>query len=127
MQILGIDISKKQLDVALLLKEEKVQHKVFSNCLEGFSQLDQWVKKESNSKVLVCMEATGVYGDSLAEFLYSQNYDVSVVNPVCIKAYAKSKLIRHKTDKVDAEQVVLQRIRIESSYRVKQATNDLFI
>lgn len=48
------------------------------------------------------MEATGSYGKSLADFLYNNNHEVSVVNPSCINAFAKSKLSRHKTDKVDS-------------------------
>ncbi len=39
------------------------------------------------------MEATGSYGKSLANFLYENNHEVSVVNPLCIHAFAKSKLV----------------------------------
>ncbi|WP_342259829.1 IS110 family transposase [Candidatus Tisiphia endosymbiont of Metellina segmentata] len=35
-------------------------------------------------------------------FLYNNGHEVSVVNPSCINAFAKSKLSRHKTDKVDS-------------------------
>jgi transposase len=48
------------------------------------------------------MEATGSYGDKIANFLYSQKHKVSVINTACIKAFARSKLSRHKTDQVDA-------------------------
>ncbi len=48
------------------------------------------------------MEATGSYGEQLADFLYSKGFEVNIVNPLCIKSYAKSKLSRHKTDEVDA-------------------------
>ena len=95
---LGIDVSKKQVDVALL-KEGKLQNKIFTNSLQGFNQLDIWAKKYSTDKILACMQSTGFYGDLLAEFLYCKGYSVSVVNPFCIKSYAQSKLARHKTDK----------------------------
>lgn len=49
------------------------------------------------------MEATGFYGLALAEYLYAQKYSVSIVNPACIKAYSRSRLSRHKTDKIDAQ------------------------
>jgi transposase len=101
MIILGIDISKAKVDVALL-KEGKAYSKQFANTLQGFNQLDLWVKKHEAYKILACMEATGFYGLTLAEYLYSHNYDVSIVNPSCIKSYAKSQLTRHKTDKIDA-------------------------
>ena len=42
------------------------------------------------------------YGEGVAEYLYSQGYTISVVNPARIKAYAASQLQRNKTDKLDA-------------------------
>jgi transposase len=38
----------------------------------------------------------------VADYLYERRHDVHVINPACIKAYARSKLSRHKTDDVDA-------------------------
>ena len=48
------------------------------------------------------METTGNYGRSFVDFLYNNGHEVSVINPSCINAFAKSKLARHKTDKVDS-------------------------
>ena len=39
------------------------------------------------------MEATGSYGQSFADFLYSNGSEVSVVNPSCISAFAKSNCL----------------------------------
>ena len=50
----------------------------------------------------MCLEATGLYGDGVAEFLHQQGYRVSVVNPSRIKAYGDSLLRRNKTDRTDA-------------------------
>lgn len=49
------------------------------------------------------MEATGGYEASLAEYLYNNDFKVSVVNPARIKGFAMSKLSRVKTDKADCE------------------------
>ena len=49
-----------------------------------------------------CLEATGQYGEAVAEYLYECGYQVSVVNPARIKRYGESKLHRNKTDKADA-------------------------
>lgn len=49
------------------------------------------------------MESTGCYSEALAEFLHNAGHFVSVVNPYCIKSYARSKLIRQKNDQTDAE------------------------
>lgn len=48
------------------------------------------------------MEATGTYGERLAETLVDAGLTVSVVNPAAIEAYARSQLTRTKTDPVDA-------------------------
>jgi transposase len=49
------------------------------------------------------MEATGSYGLKLAQYLYDNEFKVSVVNPACIKSFAQSKLCRVKTDKADSK------------------------
>lgn len=49
------------------------------------------------------MEATGCYGAKLAEYLYNNNFKISVVNPAKIKGFAQSKLSRVKTDKADCK------------------------
>jgi transposase len=101
MQIVGIDISKATFDAAIF-RDGKMPCKQFSNCLKGFEQLQMWLAKNHIEKTSVCMEATGFYGENLAEFLYSQGHKVSVINPSCIAAYSCSRLSRHKTDKFDS-------------------------
>ena len=49
-----------------------------------------------------CMEATGILYEALAVFLADAGHDVSVVNPLQIKAFGESVLSRTKTDKADA-------------------------
>lgn len=99
--ILGIDISKKSFNVALL-RDDKYKHKKFSNDLEGFNQLSRWLDRYGVTDLHGCMESTSVYWEALAEYLYDKGYKVSVVNPARIKGYAQGELIRSKTDKVDA-------------------------
>ncbi len=48
------------------------------------------------------MEATGWYGEPLAEFMHVKSHKVSMVNPFQIKSHGQSKGIRNKTDKIDA-------------------------
>lgn len=101
--ILGIDISKDTFDI-VLLAEMKRAHATFENTPVGFNRLNQWLNKnDSIVELHACMEATGQYGELLAEFLFQQSYKISVVNPARIKAYAGSRLRRNKTDKADAE------------------------
>jgi len=99
--ILGVDVSKLDLSISLLIDKKYYQTKIDNN-QQGFKALIKWLQKHEVTKVAACMEATGSYGKSFADFLYNNNHEVSVVNPSCISAFARSKSSRHKTDKVDS-------------------------
>ena len=99
---LGIDISKGDFH-AHLLQGNRSAKKVFPNSLVGYKQLGKWLDNRKSSDLHSCMEATGAYWLGTAMFLHSHYGKVSVVNPTCIKMFARSKLRRTKTDSVDAE------------------------
>ena len=99
--ILGIDVAKQKLDAALIFKS-KTLTKQFDNSPQGFNLLNAWLKALHCENVHVCLEATGSYGDGVANFLHEHGYFVSVVNPFRIKGYATAKSQRNKTDKADA-------------------------
>ncbi len=99
--ILGIDISKKKFDVALL-RDGKLRHKHFSNDTRGFEALSAWLVKQKVDAVTACLESTGIYSEALSEYLFDQGHLVSVVNPSRVKGYAQSEMLRVKTDQVDA-------------------------
>lgn len=98
----GIDIAKETFEVRLEVKG-KAKKKQFANTPTGHTQLLNWVKHLGLPQIHACMEATGTYGEALAEYLHQSGQRVSVVNPARIKGHAKSQLKRHKTDEVDAE------------------------
>lgn len=100
--IVGIDIAKDKLDVCLLNETQQAQEATFANSKAGINQLHHWLKKRGAKQAAVCLEATGIYGDLVAETLHSRKYQVSVVNPARIKAYAQSQMRRNKTDRLDA-------------------------
>ena len=100
--VLGIDISKKDFHVVLMNENKTTKPKVFKNTPQGFESLQTWLTQQGVTKVHACMEATSIYGEALAEFLFHSGHTVSIVNPSRIKGFAKSELIRTKTDKVDA-------------------------
>ncbi len=99
--VLGIDIGKQKFEV-LLLVNGKAKSKSVKNSKEGFAILSQWLNKHGAGLVHACMEATGNYGDELALYLHDAGHTVSIVNPVRIKGFAQSELIRTKNDTVDA-------------------------
>lgn len=100
--IVGIDIAKDTFDVYLLNTVGKAQEASFANSKQGINQLHHWLKKQGAKQAQVCLEATGIYSDLVAETLHSRKYQVSVVNPARIKAYAASQMRRNKTDALDA-------------------------
>lgn len=98
---LGINVSKLKLDVALLT-EQGLHSSSFSNDLKGFRALERWLQRFPGS-MRVCLEATGVYGQGVACFLHERQKKVSIVNPLMVHHFAKSRLNRNKTDTHDAE------------------------
>jgi transposase len=101
--ILGIDISKAKFDVALMVATKIKKTHIFENTLDGFKSLSNWLPKQGITSVAACMEATGIYGEALATYLYDQGITVSVVNPAQIKSFSGAQLKRAKTDKADAK------------------------
>lgn len=101
--VLGIDVSKKKLDVALLV-DGKIKSKVIENSVKGYSDLHEWIAKQkvSAEDVHACMESTGIYSEPVAMGLQAAGVKVSVVNPGCIKGFGRSENIRNKTDNIDA-------------------------
>jgi transposase len=100
--IVGADISDKKIDICITDKDndEVLLNKAFLNNLSGHKRFIQDIKKYSS--VLVVMEATGNYHKKFAAQLAVSSIRFSIVNPLVIRRFAQMKLIRTKTDKVDA-------------------------
>lgn len=99
--VLGIDVSKRKLAVALLFNC-KFRTKTVTNDQAGFDTLWSWLERFESLPEHVCLEATGAYGEDVATFLHGQGLVVSIVNPTRIKGFAQSEGLRTKTDKMDA-------------------------
>jgi len=109
---LGIDIGKRKHHLALLCGTTR-RKKAIANTERGFAELVTWVEKQQDKlgfdELHICMEATGIYYEAVAEYLYhlDRPWKLSVVNPARIASYAKSKLKRSKTDSADAALIAL--------------------
>lgn len=99
---LGIDVSKAKLEVVLLRPDQGPDSAQFDNNRKGCTSLRHFLKKRVKGALHVCLEATGHYGDEVAQFLHQAGYVVSIVNPAQIKSYGDSQLRRTKTDASDA-------------------------
>ena len=103
MTVLGIDIAKKTFDATLIEDTGHKRSKEFKNNTSGFKQLQTWTERYEPGELHVCMEATSIYWEELAEFLHGLGHKVSVVNPARIKGHAMSQMRRSKTDPIDGD------------------------
>ncbi len=106
-QVLGVDVAQKELVVTLGRMNEDLSidlyfHRVFRNKDTGFIALIKWLEKHAieNVKVQVVMEATGVYHQKFAYYLYELGHDLCIVLPNKISNYMRTlgnKTINDKT------------------------------
>lgn len=102
--VVGIDIAKHTFDIATLQSNGKHRTKAkLPNDPKGFELLQEWLLKHAEPQAWIVMEATGIYHEALAEWLFKQGYRICVLNPAQPAFYARSQLQRVKTDKVDAK------------------------
>ena len=120
---LGIDISKASFD-GYVINKGQGKHKVFSNDPNGFEALKVWLNKLGVAQVHACMEATGRYGEALAEYLVCHGYQVSMVNAYLIKQYREGHLHLNKTDRGDAQLIAEYCLREEANMRLWAPLDD---
>jgi len=95
--IVGIDVSKDRLDVAVRPSGEAF---AVSRDAAGVEQLVARLRKLSPH--LVALEATGGFETVVAAALGAAGLPVVVVNPAQVRAFAKALGQRAKTDPIDA-------------------------
>jgi len=95
--VVGIDVSKAKLDVALLPSGELF---TVSNDRRGIGQLVQRLKSLAPNRVV--LEATGKLERLAVSELAAAGLPVAVVNPGRVRHYAKARGKRAKTDPIDA-------------------------
>lgn len=108
---IGLDISSKKVNgcISLIDDSQKVTVKssiVFNNTIKGFSELSLWIKKwhvEPEITLVICMEATGVYHENCALYLFEKGYNVSIILPNKAKHYLISMGLKSKNDSIDAK------------------------
>lgn len=64
--VLGIDISKRDFHVSLLREGRATKPKKFTNNIQGFESLHNWLKQQSLVELHACMEATSILARSLS-------------------------------------------------------------
>lgn len=121
-QCLGIDVSKSSLSLSLgyltnNLSKKFESHVDVSNDLSGFKVLHKWLEKSLDAGVnfTIVMEATGVYHQHVAQYLYEQGYAICIMQSGRVKRYAQSLDQRSKTDALDSR--MLSMLGLERNLR----------
>lgn len=112
-QVVGIDIGKDSFYVCYVIVNQEGRSiikgtKSFQNNISGFLKFSEWCQKRNKTPEVLpvfVMEATGVYYEELAYFLYEHEHQVSVQLAQKLKYFAKGCNIKTKTDKVDARMI----------------------
>lgn len=111
-QVLGVDVAKDELVTTLgrMLEDlslELYARKVFRNNESGFKALLSWVDKltQDEIKVRFVMEATGIYHQKFAFYLYDRGHDVSIILPNKISNYIRTLDGKTITDKSCSEAI----------------------
>ena len=117
--IIGIDISKKTVDIAFF-KEQRWHSYVFEQSLEHYQTMLCRVGIEGNWFV---MEATGSYFLKLADFITEEGGNVCVLNPKTIHHFGKMRLKRAKTDQKDARLIAQYGMDYETELKKWQSAD----
>jgi transposase len=103
----GVDIASASLMACVGTTPWKLTVKPmkFSNDEEGFVSFLGWLQEHhlSPENTVVCLEATGVYGEGLAYFLHASGYTVAVEPPLNIQR--KFPVNASKTDELDCQYI----------------------
>lgn len=130
----GIDASKKTLDLALTNLDDlnQVEQLCISNNKKGFQEMEGWLKTLGIGihQILFCMEFTGLYNCPVQNYLHEKEAFLWMEMPVRI--IRSIGLQRGKNDKIDAKRIALyaarhqeDKIRWIPTTETRQAIQDL--
>ncbi|MEO7838876.1 MAG: IS110 family transposase [Anaerolineales bacterium] len=103
----GIDIASSTFTACVggIPWQVVLKPQLFENTENGYQAFLDWLASHQvlAKASVVCMEATGVYSEGLAYFLFAKNYQVAVQSPLEVKRTFKPN--GPKTDAVDSLQI----------------------
>ena len=108
MYYVGIDIAKSFHVVTIIDENEvKVTQKPIrvTNCMDGFSKFITKLETISSNTndFIIGLEATGIYGENLWEFLNSHGFNVKLLNPFQTTRYREQHTMKKvKNDNIDS-------------------------
>jgi transposase len=104
---IGIDIAADSFTAAIFTSpgQPTVVGPQFANTLEGLEEFHRWLAQQraTPDNAVLCLEATGVYAETLCYYLCSKRFHVAVEPPLKVKRAFQQ--YTHKNDTVDAQQI----------------------
>jgi len=123
----GIDISSADFAVSVGTEPWKIVGKTatFDNHPDGYEALLAWLRQQGIQvkETVVCMEATGVYGEGLAYHLSAHEFRVAIEAPLKVKRAFMP--YGHKNDRVDSRQIAEYSCRFYDELRFWQPREEI--
>ncbi len=120
MQYIGVDISNLDFCASIYTAPQAVIKTItdVENAVPGFQKFETWLMDHqvSASRCIICLEATGVYGEAFSYYFTAKGYKVAVEPPLKVKRSFPDK--RHKTDKVDSREIAEYAYRYSDELRI---------
>ncbi len=124
---IGIDIAKDDFACTILSTPASPIASIENvpNEISGFEQLVLWFETHSVTAAnsIICLEATGVYGETLSYWFTAKGYSIVVENPLKVKRAFEPK--SHKNDKVDSHQIAEYAYRFVDELRIWRPKNEV--
>lgn len=120
--VVGIDVSKHQLDCWLLDRKTGTgRQQSLENTGEGFDQLAQWLSHHDagQAETLLVSEHTGRYGEQLLRWTTDQSWPHAVVKTTALEQVGQQH--HRKEDGYDAEQLADYGRRFADQLRLTEA------
>ena len=117
----GIDIGSKEHTAAIVTTTSAPRPLItFSNDEDGFTKFLDWLAENGvqPTESVVCLEATGVYGEALTYFLAARQWRLAVEAPQHVKRGMGKP---NKNDAVDAKQIAEYALRYFDQLTLWQA------
>lgn len=119
---IGIDISKKKLDIYVIKNNKKVLYTKVANTRKRFKTLEKELKIPLE-KALFCVENTGIYNHHLLKWTAQKGHQLWVESSLAIKRSVG--LARGKNDQIDAKRIAMYASMHHASSKLWEAPREV--
>lgn len=123
---LGVDVSKKTLDLTLLIESTLVEYRQIENTATAIKDYFKDIKRQFGCQIkecLICMEHTGIYNNTLLQVGTKMGLYMWIETAIQIKQ--STGMSRIKNDKVDSHKIALYAYRFQDKARMWQPPRDV--